>query len=245
MKKQNDKQTAYLHNAASSFFSNTFDHGWTDAINRMIDQRYAFLGLQYENKGNLFRGMSSGLFESLLSNNFWHYAAQDSCSVLEKNLDVLFLSQDFSDAYTQSKIWEQKVDACIVILESDLFNNALKKKQAAVMATAEPGMVFKYPFISHPLNMDEIQLLIVSKNILKITSDKATINDLDISERGFIKLKKIISALDSSGKLIYVNPKQESFERSHLEGFILQKLIENHIFGAKTVKSNLKPRRKT
>ena len=39
----------------------------------MINQRYAFLAMQFEDNGFLFRGMSSGLFDALLDGKFWHW----------------------------------------------------------------------------------------------------------------------------------------------------------------------------
>lgn len=164
----NSSQTAYQHTNAPSLFSTdeVNDHGWTNTINRMIDQRYAFLAVKYENSGYLFRGMSSGFFDALLNDKFWHYAGDERSTHFEKELDVLLLSQDFSDALGVAKLWEQKLDVCIIVFQSEIFNQALSAKKAAMLATAEPGVVFKYPFLVHPLTLDDIAYLIVSSDLL-------------------------------------------------------------------------------
>jgi hypothetical protein len=242
-KNQPGNQTAYQHNAHSSV-SNTHakDHGWSNAINRMIDQRYAFLALKYENEGYLFRGMSSGLFEALLKNIFWHYASDDRGSHFEKELDVLLLSQDFSDAFTIAKLWEQKLDACILIFKSEIFNNALIENKAAMMATAEPGVVFKYPFLTESLTIDDIDYLIVSSSVLDIINDREKSEALNgVKGLDFTRLSSIFSDLNYSGKLIFTDVNTEKNKRSILEKNTMAGLLDRAIISAQIVTSIIKP----
>jgi hypothetical protein len=244
MSEKEKSQTAYQYNSYSSSSLTEVDHGWSNAINRMIDQRYAFLALQYESDGYLFRGMSCGLFNALLENQFWHYAADDRGSNFEKDLDVLLVSQDFSDAFTISKTWEQKIDACIIVFKSDVFNNALKEKKAAMMATAEPGVVFKYPFFSRPLKIEEIEYLIVSPFILDIINNNESVilnsvmKDIDLSS-----LVLLLTELYNAGKLLFLEDKLENNDRGILEKYLTDKLQEKSIIGAKTLMSSMKPTR--
>lgn len=230
MKKKSNSQTAYQDNAPSSFADRVSnDHGWADTINRMIEQRYAFLALKYESNGYLFRGMSSGLFNALLENQFWHYSGDESGSHFEQELDVLLVSQDFSDALTVSKLWEQKEDACILVFRSEMFNQALAEKKAAMMATAEPGVVFKYPFLTQPLILDDIEYLIISSNLLNTVRDK--------------KVSDIFNKMDDAGKLL-ISDGEGNGNRSYLEETLIGDLSKRGVSGAKAINSSVKPKRK-
>lgn len=246
MKEQPNSQTAYQHNAhSSSTVEQVNDHGWADAINRMIDQRYAFLALKYENDGYLFRGMRSGFFDALFDNEFWHYSGEDSGNHFEKELDVLLLSQDFSDAFTVSKLWEQKLDACIIIFKSEIFNKALNEKKAAMMATAEPGVVFKYPFLSYPLALEEIDYLVVSTDLLNAITNQNSLAAFDIRDDSkFNKLFTLVSELYSAGKLLFLDNTKENYHRSSFEQALKAYLSKRNIVGAKTINSDIKPVRK-
>jgi hypothetical protein len=243
MKEQPNSQTAYQHNAHSiSSDSEGNDHGWADAINRMIDQRYAFLAMEYENNGYLFRGMSSGLLNALLKNKFWHYSGEERGAHLERELDVLFLSQDFSDALTVSKLWEQKSDACIIVFKSEIFNLALNEKKAAMMATAEPGVVFKYPFLSQPLTLDDIEYLIVSTELLHTLQDSDKSGALNgFKEPDSNQLALLISDSYETGKLFALEQSEENYHRSSLEKALMKCLLNRDVSGAKAISSNFKP----
>ncbi len=245
MNKKENSQTAYLHNAHSfSSTSEVHDHGWVHAINRMIDQRYAFLNMRYENNGHLFRGMSSGFFDALLGNHFWTYSGDDSGNQFERELDILLLSQDFSDAFTIAKLWEQKSDACIIIFQSKIFNNALNEKKAAMMATAEPGVVFKYPFLSHPLTLEDIDYLIVSADFLSALEDRKKTSAVnEMSDSNFNKLTTVVAEIHAAGKIIVPERTKENSHRSGLEKVLMECLLERAIVGAKTIKTDIKPMR--
>lgn len=242
-KNRSDSQTAYQYNAHSSVSDTKVnDHGWSDAINKMIDLRYAFLALQYDNEGYLFRGMSTGLFDALINNQFWHYAGDDRGNHFEKELDILLFSQDLSDAFTVSKIWEQKQDACILVFKSSIFNDALNEKKAAMMATAEPGVVFKYPFLSYPLTLEDIGYLIVPVDLIDKLKNRIKPDGMD--DDAFDKLLSIVDALQVSDKLILCDCEKEKFDRSQVEKIIVESLVNRKISSATTVKNTVKPTRK-
>jgi hypothetical protein len=243
MNKEKNSQTAYQYNAHSSSVLTTIDHGWSGPINRMIDQRYAFLALQYESDGYLFRGMSCGLFNALLEKQFWHYAADDRGGNFEKDLDVLFVSQDFSDAYTIAKMWEQKNDACIIVFKSEVFNNALIEKKAAMLATAEPGVVFKYPFLSKPLMIEKVDYLIVSPFVLNIINNEDKMPDVVMEDLEKSRLALLFTELYNAGKLLIPEEKEGNNERSILEKNLMGKLQEKSVTGAKTIAGSIKPTR--
>ena len=102
-------------------------------------------------------------------------------------------------------------------------------------------VTFKYPFITQPLRLNDIEYLIVSKHI----SEKNIANsNIEVSKEKFNKLITLISTLNSAGKLIQVNSKKENYKRSYIEDLLVSKLSEKGIVGAKTIKSALKPSRK-
>ena len=157
------RQTAYPYNAvAPSGRRAVHAPGWPPAIRRMLEQHYAFLPLQYDGTGYLFRGMRRGLGAALLNDRFWHFAADTALGRLEQELDVLFCSQDLSDALGVARLWEDAADAAILVFRSALFNAALRRQQAAMMATAEPGVIFKYPLLTLPLTARDIACFIVT-----------------------------------------------------------------------------------
>lgn len=232
--KSPNRQTAYEHNSHSTESNKEVkDHAWAIAIRRMIKQRYAFLGLQYDD-GFLFRGMSKGFLDALLNNRFWHYDGEDRGNHFEKELNVLLVSQDFSDAYTVSKIWEEGLDPCIAIFKSDVFNKALIDKNAAMMATAEPGVVFKYPFLCRPLTLSEIEYIVVSRQLASGLTDN---NKCEKYE----KLFPVFHHLQQENKVIQVDINGLAFERTAIEKEIKESLYQMKIQGAKTIESFLKP----
>ncbi len=243
MKDQTNSQTAYLHNAHStSTVVDTSDHGWTDAINRMVDQRYAFLAMQYKSSGYLFRGMSSGFFEALLEGEFWNYSGRECDDNFEQELDILLVTQDFSDAFTVSKLWESRLDACIIIFKSDVFNQALYDKKAAIMATAEPGVVFKYPFLTQPLSLNDIDYLIVSENLLAAIENKKTLSAFkELNDSKFTSLSSLLNNLHMSGKLIIPECTDDNCQRTSFEKLLQDHLLTREIDGAHAIYSDLKP----
>ena len=243
MKDQTNSQTAYQHNAHStSIVVDANDHGWTDAINRMIDQRYAFLTMQYESSGYLFRGMSSGLFDALLEGEFWHYSEKKCDAHFEQDLDILLVSQDFSDAFTISKLWESRLDACIIIFKSDVFNQALSEKKAAMMATAEPGVIFKYPFLTQPLSLNDIECLIIPAGLLAAIENKKILSVFkELDESKFTSLSSLLNDLYMLEKLIIAENTDDNCQRRSLEKLLQDHLLKREIDGARAIYSDLKP----
>lgn len=239
MKKHSNKQTAYEFNShASELNSSIKDHGWASPINRMIDQRYAFLNLSYANQGYLFRGMSSGIFNAILEKQFWHSPLDNEG--LEQELDIVFASQDVSDALTVTRLWEGSYDKCILVIKASLFNEELLKKRAAIMATAEPGVIFKYPFFTSPISIDDVDYIIFHPEYLK-QLDKYFADEIKCR-----KLKLELERLYSKNKIIM--PESLEAELNNRKGFenSIHSLFNKHcISAAKVIESGIKPLRRT
>ncbi len=238
MSSHSTQQTAYPYNATvAGTPRHTHDHGWARAINRMIDQRYAFLNLQYDGTGYLFRGMRQGLAKALLNNHFWHYQAEHGTARLEQELNVLFCSQDLSDALALSRLWDNRSDAGILIFNSALFNNALRKRQAAMMATAEPGVVFKYPLLTSSFSLDDIAFLVVTPHFVE--------NYVASGGRERNRLAHKTSTLETAGRLIMPESRTGSQnQRQFVAQSIENELSKRNISAAQIVTSPYKPSRK-
>ena len=225
------RQTAYPYNAvAPSGCRAVHAPGWPPAIRRMLEQRYAFLPLQYDGTGYLFRGMRRGLGAALLNDRFWHFAADTAVDTavgrLEQELDVLFCSQDLSDALSVARLWEDAADAAILVFRSALFNAALRRQQAAMMATAEPGVIFKYPLLTFPLTARDIACLIVTP---------AFSASLDQARRAGLR------GLAAPDRLIVCDPAALD-SRQRLQAAILLEFERRGINPAQPCAASLKPR---
>ncbi len=242
MSDDNSNQTAYQYNAiGKSLTADEHDYGWCSTINALLQQRYAFLPQQYEDSGHLFRGMSNGFSAAVLNDRFEYFNDDSSVASFEQELDIVCVSQDFSDAYSVSRLWEHNPDACIAVIKASLFNAELHSRNAAILATAEPGVVFKYPFFTRSLTLEDIELIIVSplfQSAVKTGCLHDVVQDLT-AEQGTL-MKRSIEALMLNNKLITC---PETYQRSTLEQELTAMLDEQEIHGAGLIASNLIPKR--
>lgn len=153
------RQTVYLYDAIPIQADAPFRSGWAPEIDGLMQQGYGFLDAVFESDGVLFRGMSNGLSSALTSKAFGGFADNGSLCELEQQLNVLFCSQDLSDAINVSRIWET-VDSGILVFPSRIFVQEWEARQAAVMAFAEAGIVFKYPFMLRSLVLNEVAVVV-------------------------------------------------------------------------------------
>ena len=161
--RMDSRQTAYDEDQGKHVRSTGESmHGWNDRIIQLYSSGYRFLGLRFSESDYLFRGASSGLKDFVVNDYFGHYHGDRSVTALEQQLDIYFVTQDLSDAYTVARFWEITNDSFIAVLKSNVFNVELDHGRAAVLGFAEPGVVFKYPFLTRPLSVVEIEYLIIS-----------------------------------------------------------------------------------
>lgn len=242
MDSSESRQTAYPYNATKqSQQIPSRNHGWTATINRLLEQRFAFLPQQYEENAYLFRGMSCGLLRALLDNYFWHFNESLSVSCFEQELDILCVSQDFSDSYTFSRLWGHNPDACIVITRADIFNKELRARKAAILGMAEPGVVFRYPFFTRPLTLQEIELVIVSPLLLAAIKT-GCLHEIDkqCHDEQHAHIDAVVQQMLDDNRLL-VCP--EIYQRQELEHNLSLLLEERSIRGAKPVASDLMPQK--
>ena len=156
---RNTRQTVYAYDARALSTRRSIDTGWAQEIGRLIEQGYGFLDATYAPGGVLFRGMSRGVESAIEAGACGHFTHSATQRELEQDIGVFFCSQDLSDALTISRVWEND-DSAVVVFPSDLFIHEWVARRAPVMAFAEAGIVFRYPFLLRPLGLDELTLLI-------------------------------------------------------------------------------------
>lgn len=240
MNKSNSSQTAYAHNSVSDIDASTYrDHGWAETINRMIGKRYSFLPEQYRPGQYLFRGMSGGLLQAVLTGSFWHFDSSMHVASFEQEENILCVSQDFSDAYSVARLWEHPPEAGILIIKSQVFNDRLSERSAAMLATAEPGVLFRYPFFTVPLQLNDVEKIIVSPSLLTaVTNNQLTSvsNDFTANEIGLVRER--LQELASSNTLLGC---AEIRERAGLEQQLTELLVEQGMTAASITRSELMP----
>lgn len=133
--------------------------GWADEIDRLMEQGYRFLDATYNRGGVLFRGMSSGAAAAIDAGVCAHFSDSSPQCQFEQEIGVFFCSQDISDAISISRIWENR-DSAIMFFPADLFIQEWNAKKSAVMALAEAGIVFRYPFLLRPLTLSELSIVV-------------------------------------------------------------------------------------
>lgn len=156
------KQTAYSNQRKARSKSGNRIAGWDPKIANLFNLGHNFLGFEYSEPGWLYRGGASGLNKVLTTGEFGYFDAEQSVVHLEKELEIYLTTQDFSDAYSLARFWEGTRGSYIAVYKSSCFNRQLHAGKAAVLGFAEPGVVFKYPFVTQPLTLSDIDYLVVS-----------------------------------------------------------------------------------
>ena len=149
--------TAYESNTRKqSADSPIISSGWHTKIDQLLGEGYSFLPYQYSETGVLFRAMNTGLVNAIQKQKFGLFDDDNPHVPMEHNLEIYFVSHELSDAMSIARLWGEAQDAAILCITSRVFNAYNAVKRAAVMAFAEPGVVFKYPFFVEPIAINDI-----------------------------------------------------------------------------------------
>src|SRR5262245_8631351 len=106
--------TAYASNLGTVADSKRSPSGWDPTIDGLRCAGYPFLPLSYRPPGCLVRGISAGLDAGLAAGRFASFDDSRPICRLERELGVLFLSQDLSDAVSVARLWEPKPDHAVL-----------------------------------------------------------------------------------------------------------------------------------
>ncbi|MGQ0659161.1 MAG: hypothetical protein ACT4NU_13935 [Chromatiales bacterium] len=134
--------------------------GWHGKIDELLQRDHVFLGCTYSREGFLYRGVRSGLRASICAGHWRESEDSGPLGELERELGIFLLSHEISDALAVARFWEHTADAAIFVFPAATFDALWQRGEAAVLGFAEPGVVFRYPFLIHPLALHEISAAI-------------------------------------------------------------------------------------
>lgn len=156
--------TAYAYNTRpGARRAQAVPSGWDAQIDRLLAEDYQFLGFRYDGAGCLYRGVSCGLDTALIGRGLGSYDDGRPLARLEAQLGVCLVSHDLPDALSVARLWESgAADAAIYVFAAEVFAEAWEARRAAVLGFAEPGVVFKYPFLVEPPPLDRLALIVVT-----------------------------------------------------------------------------------
>ncbi|MGR8921140.1 MAG: hypothetical protein ACU85V_16100 [Gammaproteobacteria bacterium] len=129
---------------------------WAPPVRELVARDYAFLPLGYAPPGCLFRGIDGGLAAALAAGHFGLNAGAHALAALEREAGVMFLSQDLSDALSVARPWAGPGDVAVLVVPAAVFAARAAAGEAAVLGFADPGVVFRYPFVTAPLELGEL-----------------------------------------------------------------------------------------
>lgn len=155
------RNTAYAYNTRPGQARREARSGWHEKIDELLSLDHGFLGFRYSDSGVLFRGLPRGLAANLGAGRWLPSADPGPLGSLERQLGVYLLSHDLSDALTVARLWESREDAAVMVFAAAEFNRRWRDATAAVLGFAEPGVVFRYPFLVEALPVDAIDSIVV------------------------------------------------------------------------------------
>ena len=211
--------TAYASNTRERKPRQAVSYAHNEKIHSLLNRDYSFLPISYQSPGYLFRGLASGLDMACKTGKLSLNQGEHALAHLERELGVILVSADFADAYSVARLWESMDDAVIAIISADYFANRYRQHEAATLGFAEPGVVFKYPFLCQDIPLVDIDYFIVgSRAAGQLT---AAINLSDVN-----------SAVEIDEKLIIVDPECGNLSRHDLETELDRKISDKGISSA-------------
>lgn len=223
--------TAYASNTRSgSKLQKRVNYDRNDKIRRLLEADHSFLPICYRSPGFLFRGLEIGLSAACENGHFSLNRGDHTLAHLERDLGVLLVSADFSDAYTVSRLWKSADDGVILALKGDYFAEAYARHKAATLAFAEPGVLFKYPFLCDPIDIRDVAYFIVKRTGAEILNQA-------------LKAGGENTASNSSPKLILADSVDGRMSRQALSQYLEACLDERKIISASMLKVDDYPQR--
>ena len=133
---------------------------WATPIGDLLAAGYSFLPVRYSDNGYLFRGMKTGTGYPMGQDHFGHFSSQNELSSVEKAMGIYFLTHELADAVSIAYNNSIGSNGFILLIKSSYFNDQLENRMAAVLGIGDGGMVFKYPFLSAPVPLTEIEFIV-------------------------------------------------------------------------------------
>ncbi len=234
--------TAYAYNTRPPHARSkpSMRSGWHAKIDELLERDYCFLGCRYSDEGYLFRGIRRGLDAMLIAGQWQRCDDGYPLCQLERELDVYLVSHELSDALSVARLWEHPSDAAILVFPAALFNARWQRHEAAVLGFAEPGVVFRYPFLVQPLRMSDVAGIVVS------SQSRTRYDDLRrrAAERAECPLRNALLGLQSAGmyERIAAVEAGPDHSRASVESRVREQLREWSMTDATPVPSDRYPR---
>lgn len=174
-------KTTYLYQPGRHKSSPLPVTGWDPVIGELLAAGYSFLPLQYS-KGSLYRGLRTGLKQGIAAQSLGHSPDNDETSRVERAMGVYFLTHEISDAVTASSLHENNGnnDNAILVISAGYFNRQLQAHRAAMLAIGDSGFVFRYPFVTGPIRLDEVDYIVTASPARSIATIPVKLRDRHI-----------------------------------------------------------------
>lgn len=175
---------------------------WAKPIDHLLAAGYAFVGSRFTQEGYLFRGMSHHLLACLSTGEFGHFPGSNEVTQVEKTMNIFFVSHEISDALSVSSIYQAHDDGAILVFKASLFNQQLSQKQAAVLAVGDFGLVFRYPFLTRPIRLEEVEYIVCTTETAQA-----------INQPTAVQIAEKLICIDSYGRRAYTEKIAERFNQ--------------------------------
>ncbi|MGE0383678.1 MAG: hypothetical protein AB7Q97_03055 [Gammaproteobacteria bacterium] len=156
--------TAYAHNALPRPQS-TPDPTLPAPIARLRVAGHVLLDETFGTDGVFFRALATGFDAGLEAGAFAFNDGAHPLCALERELGVYLVSHVLSDALAIARPWEDPPDAAILVIPARHFAAAAGNRRAGMLAFAEPGVVFRYPFLVDPVPLAEVAIVIAGPGL--------------------------------------------------------------------------------
>ena len=144
--------------------------------------------VRFRNEGVLFRGIVPLTPRMLADGELAFNGPAHSLCALDQDLNVLLVSNEFSDAVTVARPYLATRDAAVAVVPVSAFSWRADAGEAGVLSFAEPGVVFRYPFLARPVTFAECACLFVHEAFLARLRVKRRFRDLAPFHTGGVSL---------------------------------------------------------
>ncbi len=145
---------------------------WHRKIDHLMAAGYGFKAEQFSSAAYLCRGMSNGFRHALEKGVFAHFNDNAQTNIAEQIMEIFFVTHQLSDAVSASKIHTGLGDNGIILFNSNLFNLAIEEGAAAIMEIGDMGVIFRYPFLSTAIKLEQITAIFThEENAWKMSKD--------------------------------------------------------------------------
>lgn len=157
--------TAYAHNTRASRPMRDRPAGASTRA-RLEAADHVVANVGFTGEGVLYRGIVPFTTLGIVSGELTPNGRSHSLCVLENELGVLLVSNELSDAVTVARPFVAGRDAAIAIIPAGAFAWRAAAGEAGVLSFAEPGVVFRYPFLAQSVQFSELVSVFVHRAFL-------------------------------------------------------------------------------